>query len=108
LFKQNNEAKVRRSTKSTIVGKAKVKSYEDIVEERAKWGRKKHTAVQEQVKGRNSKSARNPALAPSKFAYATFYLVSAQQNKNKGTAGEVRRKIRAQQGKYARKNKKKI
>jgi hypothetical protein len=29
LFKQNNEAKVRRTTKSTIVGKAKVMSYED-------------------------------------------------------------------------------
>jgi len=28
LFKQNNEAKVRRSTKSTVVGKAKVMRYE--------------------------------------------------------------------------------
>jgi len=33
LFKQNNEAKVRRSTKSTTVGRAKVMSYEDIEEE---------------------------------------------------------------------------
>jgi uncharacterized protein YicC (UPF0701 family) len=30
LFKQNNEAKRRRSAKSTVVGKAKVMSYEDI------------------------------------------------------------------------------
>ncbi|KAF2677955.1 hypothetical protein K458DRAFT_446687 [Lentithecium fluviatile CBS 122367] len=32
MFKQSNEAKVRRATKSTIVGKAKVMSYEDIEE----------------------------------------------------------------------------
>jgi hypothetical protein len=30
LLKQNNEAKHRRATKSTLVGKAKVMSYEDI------------------------------------------------------------------------------
>lgn len=35
LFKQNSEAKVRRSTKSIVVGKAKVMSYEDIEKERA-------------------------------------------------------------------------
>ncbi|KAF2174915.1 hypothetical protein K469DRAFT_469152, partial [Zopfia rhizophila CBS 207.26] len=35
LFKQNNKAKVRRSTKLMIVGKAKVMSYEDIEGERA-------------------------------------------------------------------------
>ena len=35
LFKQKNEAKVCRSTKSTIVGKAKVISYKDIEEEQA-------------------------------------------------------------------------
>ena len=32
----NNEAKVRRSTKSLVLGKAKVMSYEDLVEARAK------------------------------------------------------------------------
>jgi hypothetical protein len=32
----NNEAKVRRSTKSVVLGKAKVMSYEDIEEARAK------------------------------------------------------------------------
>jgi hypothetical protein len=34
LFKQNDEAKRRRSSKSTVVGKAKVMSYEDIEEAR--------------------------------------------------------------------------
>jgi hypothetical protein len=32
----NNEAKVRRSTKSLVLGKAKVMSYEDLEEARAK------------------------------------------------------------------------
>jgi hypothetical protein len=32
----NNEAKVRRSTKSLVLGKAKVMSYEDLMEARAK------------------------------------------------------------------------
>lgn len=36
LFKMNNEAKIRRSTKSVVVGRAKVMSYEDIEEARAK------------------------------------------------------------------------
>jgi hypothetical protein len=36
LFKQNDEAKRRWSTKSTIVGNAKVMSYEDIEEAKAK------------------------------------------------------------------------
>lgn len=36
LTKINNEAKVRRSTRSVVLGKAKVMSYEDIEEARAK------------------------------------------------------------------------
>jgi len=36
LFKQNNERECRQSTRSTVVGKAKVMSYEDIVEAQAK------------------------------------------------------------------------
>lgn len=36
LFKQNDEAKRRRSTKSTVLGKAKVMSYEDLDEARGK------------------------------------------------------------------------
>ena len=45
LFKQNNEAKVRRSTKSTVVGKAKVMSYEDSEDARAKRTAKEATVV---------------------------------------------------------------
>lgn len=36
LLKTNDEAKVRRATKSLVLGKAKVMSYEDLVEARAK------------------------------------------------------------------------
>jgi len=36
LFEQNNEARSRISAKSTVVGKAKVMSYEDIVEAQKK------------------------------------------------------------------------
>lgn len=36
LLKTNNEAKVRRTTKSLVLGKAKVMSYEDQVEARTK------------------------------------------------------------------------
>ncbi|KAF2463338.1 uncharacterized protein BDR25DRAFT_320034 [Lindgomyces ingoldianus] len=36
LFKVNNEAKVRRSTGSVALGKAKVMSYKDLKETRAK------------------------------------------------------------------------
>ena len=36
LIKMKNEARVRKSTKSVLIGKAKVMSYEDIEEARAK------------------------------------------------------------------------
>lgn len=36
LLKTNDEAKARRTTKSLVLGKAKVMSYEDLVEARAK------------------------------------------------------------------------
>ena len=57
LIKMNNEAKVRRSTKSTVVGKAKVMSYEDIEEARAKCATKEAIADQKKVKrGRKRKN----------------------------------------------------
>jgi hypothetical protein len=65
LFKQNNEAKVRRSTKSTIVGKAKVMSYEDIKEARAKRAAKEAAAASNK-QGRKRKSA--PAGSKAKKA----------------------------------------
>ncbi|KAJ6117814.1 hypothetical protein N7523_005565 [Penicillium sp. IBT 18751x] len=43
LFQQNNEKKIRQGVKSTVVGKAKVMKYEDIVEAKRKREEKKCT-----------------------------------------------------------------
>lgn len=48
LKTMNNEAKTRRSTKSEILGKARVMTYEDIVAERAR----RHAAAQTQGKSK--------------------------------------------------------
>ena len=42
---QNNESNCRQSTRSTVVGKAKVMSYEDIVEAQAKRDAKEAAVV---------------------------------------------------------------
>jgi len=55
----NNEAKVRRSTKSLVLGKAKVMNYEDLEEARAKRAEKESTqeAKGQGKRGRKRKSA---------------------------------------------------
>jgi hypothetical protein len=53
LFKQNNEAKRRRSTKSTVVGKA---SYEDIEDARAKRAAKGEVTAGKGKRGRKRKT----------------------------------------------------
>ena len=58
LTRMNNEAKVRRSTKSVILGKAKVMSYEDIEEARAK------RAAKEVVKGKGKRGRKRKSAAP--------------------------------------------
>jgi hypothetical protein len=57
LFEQNNESNIRQSTRSTVVGKAKVMSYEDIVETQAKRN-SKEAAVVKGKRGRKWKSRR--------------------------------------------------
>jgi hypothetical protein len=59
LFKQNDEAKRRRSTKSTVVGKAKVISYKDI--EKAQVNRAAKEAVQDgaAVKGKHCRKRKS-------------------------------------------------
>ena len=53
----NNEAKVRRSTKSVVLGKAKVMSYEDIEEARAKRAAKEVITDKKGKSGRERKKA---------------------------------------------------
>jgi hypothetical protein len=60
LSGMNNEAKVRRSTKSQVLGKAKVMSYEDLEEARAKRKEKEKVAADKAARGRKRKA---PALA---------------------------------------------
>jgi hypothetical protein len=60
LSKMNNEAKVRRSTKSQVLGKAKVMSYEDLEEARAKRKEIEKAAAGKAARGRKRKA---PALA---------------------------------------------
>ncbi|KAF1360962.1 hypothetical protein EJ07DRAFT_154345 [Lizonia empirigonia] len=59
LSNMNNEAKVRRSTKSQVLGKAKVMSYEDLEEARAKRKEKEKAASGKAARGRKRKA---PAL----------------------------------------------
>ena len=59
MTKMNNEAKVRRSTKSVVLGKAKVMSYEDLEKARA------DRAAREQAKAKGNRKRgrkrKNPA-----------------------------------------------
>ena len=57
LLKQNNEAKVRRSTKSTVVGKAKVMRYEDIEVAQAKRAEKEEAKAK--GKGRRGRKRKS-------------------------------------------------
>jgi hypothetical protein len=65
LSKINNEAKVRRSTRSVVLGNAKVMSYEDLEEARAKRAAKEKATAGKGKRGRKRKSpAPEPAKAP--------------------------------------------
>jgi hypothetical protein len=58
LTTTNNEAKVRRSTKSLVLGKAKVMSYEDLQEARAKRA-EKDAAKEAKGKGKRGRKRRS-------------------------------------------------
>ena len=51
LVKQSNEVKYRRSTKSMVLGRAKVMSYEDLEEAQAKRGAKEAKKTKESAGG---------------------------------------------------------
>jgi hypothetical protein len=57
LTRMNNEAKVRRSTNSVVLGKAKVMSYEDIEKARAK------RAAKEVIKGKGKRGRKRKGAA---------------------------------------------
>jgi hypothetical protein len=57
----NDEAKVRRTTNSVILGKAKVMSYEDLQEARTKRA-EKEAAKEAEGKGKRGRKPKNAAL----------------------------------------------
>jgi hypothetical protein len=57
LIRMNNEAKVRRSTKSIVLGKAKVMSFEDIEVARAA------RAAKEVIKGKGKRGRKRKSAA---------------------------------------------
>jgi hypothetical protein len=59
LLKANDEAKPRRSTKSIVLGKAKVMSFEDLVEARTKRAEKEanKAAKKKRTRGRKPKNS---------------------------------------------------
>jgi predicted flap endonuclease-1-like 5' DNA nuclease len=57
LSKINNEAKVRRSTRSVVLGKAKVISYKNFKEARAKRAAKKKATAGKKNRGRKRKNS---------------------------------------------------
>ena len=58
LSSMNDEAKRRRSTRAVVLGKAKVMSYEDLEEARAKRAAKEQATAGKKKRGRKPK---NPA-----------------------------------------------
>jgi hypothetical protein len=57
LTRMNNEAKVRRSTRSVVLGKAKVMSFEDIEVARAA------RAAKEVIKGKGKRGRKRKSVA---------------------------------------------
>jgi hypothetical protein len=60
----NNEAKVRRSTKSLVLGKAKVMSYEDLEEARAKRVVKDAAKAAKEAKGKCKRDRKRKSAGP--------------------------------------------
>jgi hypothetical protein len=56
LFKVNSEAKVRRSTRSVVLGRAKVMSYTELEEARLKRAAKEKTTADKKKRGRKRKN----------------------------------------------------
>ena len=64
LLKVNNGAKVRRSTKSIVLGKARVMSYEDLVAARAKRMEKEASKAAKTKRARKRKDGAQTACVP--------------------------------------------
>ncbi|OCK78530.1 DDE-domain-containing protein, partial [Lepidopterella palustris CBS 459.81] len=80
LIKHNNEAKHRRSTKSTVLGRAKVISYKDLKEARAKRAAKEAETSKER-RGRKRKSPSGKGVVARKDKKARKSELEAAEDK---------------------------
>jgi hypothetical protein len=86
LLKINNEAKVRRSTKSLVLGKAKVMSYEDLVTKRAE----REAKDQAKAKGKGKCGRKRKSSAEADAAEADT-LEAELPEAGKGKGGQKRK-----------------
>ena len=80
----NNEAKLRRSTKSIVLGKAKVMSYEDLVAKR----REREAKEQDKTKGRRKRGRK---YATQTEANTPESVIDEQSEENEAAAEELYR-----------------
>jgi uncharacterized protein YfaQ (DUF2300 family) len=79
LRRTNNEAKVRRSTKSTVLGKATVMSFEALVEARAK-RMEKEAAKAAKKKRTRKRGAATPEVCMSKTTAEAAQMIGAPRS----------------------------
>jgi hypothetical protein len=82
LTQMNKEAKVRRSTKSELLGKAKVMNYKDLQEARAKRAAKEKAAQNKAVHGRKRKTSAQEGAPEPKTNEAGLSEATPSENPN--------------------------
>ena len=85
LTRMNNEAKVRRSTKSVVLGKAKVMSYEDIEEARAK------RSTKEVIAGKGKRDRKQKSATPKVEPEPEVARAAKEVINGKGKRGRKRK-----------------
>lgn len=78
MFEQNNESNIRKSTKSTAIDKAKMMSYENIEEARAKRAAKEQATAGKGKRGRKRKSPASEAGTPESAKAKVARMSEAQ------------------------------
>jgi hypothetical protein len=96
VMKINNEAKVRRSTKSIVLGKAKVMSFEDIKVARAA------RAAKDNVKGKGKRGRKRKRAALDE---GEPYPQPDQEPEPEPEVARASKEVRKSMGKRARKHK---
>jgi hypothetical protein len=80
LFKINNKAKARRSTRSIVLGKAKVISFKDLEEAKVRRAEKDKAAAQKGQRGRKRKELASEAPPPSNKVTPTGGVIASDNS----------------------------